>query len=92
MSSTTWHLGDGEPVEPGRLYQVRDGGWAEPSPTHCPAGHRLGPGRVLVGKIACTAVGGNHRTHYCRQCGAVVMWPPSTERCDHRVFDERRAR
>ncbi|MEV4155386.1 hypothetical protein AB0J48_20385 [Nocardia salmonicida] len=91
MRSIVWHLGDGKPVEPGRLYWIRGDRWAEPSPMHCPAGHRLGPGRVLVGKVACAAVGGSHRTHACRTCNAVVMWPPATDHCDHRVFDERRA-
>ncbi|MFD4457720.1 hypothetical protein [Nocardia sp. NPDC058480] len=88
MRSILWRLRDGSVVEPGRLYRTRRG-WVEPEPAACPNGHRLGPGRVLVGKIACAAVG-LHRTHACRTCDAVIMWPPLTDACDHRVFDERR--
>ncbi|MFD4442550.1 hypothetical protein ACFWPK_22545 [Nocardia sp. NPDC058519] len=92
MRSIVWRLRDGTEVQPGRLYQVRHGYWVEPEPVACPNGHRLGPGRVLVGSLACPAAGGHHRTHCCRTCGAVIMWPPPTERCAHTVFDERRAR
>lgn len=91
MRSIVWRLRDGSVVEPGRLYRTRRG-WVEPEPWLCPNDHRLGPGRVLVGSMACPAVGGHHRTHCCRTCGAVIMWPPPIEACDHRVFDERRAR
>ena len=33
------------------------------TPTHCPTGHELGPGRVLVGHTACTGHdGGESKT------------------------------
>ncbi|MFC4124960.1 hypothetical protein [Nocardia rhizosphaerae] len=83
MCSIVWHLGDGKPVEPGRLYQVRGGSWAEPVPIRCPNGHRLGPHQVLVGSLACPAIARHHRTHACLQCDAVIYWPPVTEACDH---------
>lgn len=73
----------GRRVEPGRLYRVR-GGWAEPRPVTCPNGHSLaGADRCLVGSIACLRVGGRHRTHACRECGAVVYTPPMRPDCDH---------
>ncbi|MFC4373300.1 hypothetical protein ACFO5K_04225 [Nocardia halotolerans] len=89
MRSITWHLGDGTPVTPGRLYKTRNGMWAEPSPMHCPEGHRLGPNRVIVGTTACQTVGGHHRTHTCRRCDTIIYWPPVVDGCDHRAFDGR---
>jgi hypothetical protein len=57
--------------------------WAERRPSHCPAGHRLGPGRVLIGWLGCRcpypALG--HRTWLCcyivndRKCGLMVYHP-----------------
>lgn len=39
----------------------------EVPPTHCPAGHPLGRGHVIVG-------GDSHqRTYLCRQCGLMVI-------------------
>lgn len=71
-------------------------GWVESAPTHCPHGHRLRGGQVLVGHRACKAVG-RHRTHTCLVCieegradaEATVYTPPVTAGCDHTAFDER---
>lgn len=57
----------------------------ETAPTICPAGHRLGPDRVLVGNHPCgcrSADGGPaaHRTWRCRTCDACWVWPPCTDR------------
>ncbi|WP_331764094.1 hypothetical protein OG225_43390 (plasmid) [Nocardia sp. NBC_01377] len=74
---------EGRRVEPGRLYRLRDGGWAEPSPRRCPNGHLLGAGRVLAGTVACPRVGGFHRTHICRTCEAVIYTPARLPECRH---------
>jgi hypothetical protein len=48
----------------------------EAAPWACAAGHRLGPGRVLVGWLGCTCAGGyGHRTWLCRECGHVTYDP-----------------
>src|SRR5882762_7220356 len=44
--------------------------WAPPR--HCPRGHLLQPGRMLVGSIACSC--GRHLT-WCCECGAVTYGP-----------------
>lgn len=42
-------------------------GWEVTAPTHCPNGHQLGPGRMIVGHQPC---GGMHRGgHTCWTCG-----------------------
>ncbi|MFC9966360.1 hypothetical protein ACFVH4_19195 [Nocardia ignorata] len=82
MRSIVWRLGSTVGLNPDRLYAVR-GGWAHPSPVTCPAGHDLGPDQVLVGRLACLAIGGHHRTWACRRCGAEIYWPPITDECDH---------
>jgi hypothetical protein len=64
-------------------------GWAEPAPTHCPNGHDLGPGRVLVGSQVCSCEIHHHRTHTCIQCGSVVYTPPMTAQCTDGSFDGR---
>jgi hypothetical protein len=46
----------------GYLVQTTAGKWITHPPTHCPNGHRLGPGEVLVGHQACLGHGGGH-TH-----------------------------
>lgn len=74
---------DGRRVEPGRLYRVREGVWVEPSPRACPNGHLFGPRRGLVGTVACPRIGGFHRTHTCRACGAIVYTPPQVAECSH---------
>jgi hypothetical protein len=41
----------------------RGGQWLTEAPTHCPNGHELGPGQVLVGHG-----GGGHTIWHCRTC------------------------
>jgi hypothetical protein len=58
--------------------------WAERRPGHCPAGHQLRAGKILVGWVSCRcslpAMG--HRTYLCqhlvdgRECGLLVHSPP----------------
>ena len=45
-------------------------------PSHCPDGHRLGPGEVLVGHQACLGHGGGHTSWTCRVCDQTVYGPP----------------
>lgn len=70
------------------LYRIGDR-WAEPAPTHCPAGHELRGGRVLVGSQVCSCEIHHHRTHACRECGRVVYTPPMTGDCTDSSFDGR---
>jgi hypothetical protein len=50
---------------------------AEVAPSHCPNGHRLGPGQVLIGTLPCWCAGAaGHRTYWCRDCQAVIFDPP----------------
>jgi hypothetical protein len=42
------------------------GKWITRPPAHCPNGHTLGPGAVLVGHQACLGHGGGHTTWTCR--------------------------
>ncbi|WP_043648101.1 hypothetical protein [Nocardia thailandica] len=87
-----WRLGSTTGLDPSQLYRVR-GGWASPSPAACPAGHSLGPNRVIVGSVMCPDVPGTgcHRSYRCRTCDAVILWPPETASCVHRPFDGRYA-
>lgn len=41
-----------------------DGLWQENTPTHCPQGHAVAPGRVLVGWD------GRRRVYRCLECEA----------------------
>lgn len=52
------------------LIEQGDGSWLEPSPTHCPNGHRLGPNRVVVGWDNMLEV--PVRTWTCLKCGAII--------------------
>lgn len=70
------------------LYRVGDR-WVEPAPSYCPRGHRLGPGRVLVGSQVCDAEHGHHRTHSCVACGATVFTPEPGPACGDGSFDGR---
>ncbi len=70
------------------LYRIGDR-WAEPAPTHCPRGHELRGGRVLVGSQVCSCEVHHHRTHTCRECGAVTYTPPRTAECMDGSFDGR---
>lgn len=56
-----------------------EGGWIVRPPTRCPAGHDIGPGRVLVGHQPCSCRGG-HTTWTC-ECGGTVYGPPVGEAC-----------
>src|SRR6478609_1677806 len=58
------------------------GKWITHPPAHCPNGHTLGPGEVLVGHQACLGHGGGHTTRHCRTCDAVVVHgPPLNTHC-----------
>jgi hypothetical protein len=57
----------------GELVRSTTGAWMVRPPQHCPRGHPLRPGRVLVGSIACPC--GRHLTWRC-ECGAVTYAPP----------------
>jgi hypothetical protein len=50
----------------------------EVAPEHCPNGHPLGPGTVVVGWHPCQCVEGHsgHRTYWCRTCGVTSYVPP----------------
>lgn len=68
--------------EPGDLVRCTDGTWMTLSPTHCPNGHELGPGRVLVGHTPCSCDHrGGHTTWWCIECGAVTYGPPLQPGC-----------
>jgi hypothetical protein len=50
-------------------------------PERCPAGHALGPNRVLVGFQPCRCDRHGHTTWCCRQCDSTVYGPPLDSRC-----------
>jgi len=52
----------------------------EVAPKHCPNGHPLVPGTVVVGWHPCLCVEGHsgHRTYWCRACGTTLYEPPHT--------------
>ncbi|MEV0251017.1 hypothetical protein AB0H76_30790 [Nocardia sp. NPDC050712] len=78
MSRRIRYTVDGRIVPPGELIRTARG-WAEPAPTHCPAGHPL-TGRALVGWIPCPGAGRTgHRTHECPECGEIHYRPPLDE-------------
>jgi hypothetical protein len=62
----------------GELVQSTTGQWMVRPPLHCPRGHPLRPGRMLVGSIACSC--GRHLTSRC-ECGAVTYGPALTSGC-----------
>jgi hypothetical protein len=62
----------------GELVRRTDGRWMIRPPQHCPRGHRLSPGRVLVGHRVCSC--GGHTTWTC-DCGAMVYAPPLAPEC-----------
>ncbi|MDT7719826.1 MAG: hypothetical protein QOE94_837 [Mycobacterium sp.] len=65
----------------GELVRCTDGRWMVRPPTHCPRGHRLQPGRVLVGHAPCgCGRRGGHMTWAC-DCGVVVYAPPLSASC-----------
>lgn len=63
----------------GDLVKSTAGGWIVRPPTHCPAGHQLAPGRVVVGHQPCSCRGG-HTTWTC-WCGNSIYGPPVSEVC-----------
>lgn len=86
-----WELANGrEDVNPSRLYETRDGQWEQPRPVACQNGHRLGPGRVLLGWQACQATQG-HLTWTCLRCDHTIWHPPIVSECTHTAFDDRPA-
>lgn len=59
--------------------------WTYDQPTHCAAGHKLQPGKMLLGWSPCLcAAGGGHNSWTCRadidgrECGDRQVWPPCT--------------
>jgi hypothetical protein len=62
----------------GELVRSTTGQWMVKPPLHYPRGHPLGPGRMLVGSIACSC--GRHLTWRC-DCGAVTYGPPLGAGC-----------
>jgi hypothetical protein len=56
----------------------RSGQWMVQPPEVCPRGHRLRPGRMLVGTIACSC--GRHITWEC-ECGEVTYGLALTPSC-----------
>jgi hypothetical protein len=64
----------------GDLIQTKKG-WITEAPTHCPDGHKLKPGQVLVGFQPCGgAHPGGHTSWSCR-CGASVYAPALGSAC-----------
>jgi hypothetical protein len=65
----------------GQLVQSTDGRWIICPPRHCPNGHTLTPGRMLVGFQPC---GGEHQgghTSWTCECGATVHAPELGSAC-----------
>jgi hypothetical protein len=62
----------------GELVRSTTGQWMVRPPLRCPRGHRLRPGHVLVGSIACSC--GRHLTRRC-ECGAVTYGPGLGDGC-----------
>ncbi|MGA5467195.1 hypothetical protein [Mycobacterium sp. NPDC050041] len=64
------------------LVPCTTGGWMVRPPKHCPNGHSLGPGRVLVGNQPCGACRrGGHTSWMCRECEAIIYRPPMGSAC-----------
>ena len=59
-------------VPTGRDHETR-----ELAPAHCPFGHPLGAGRVLVAYEPHPGHVGRARSWTCRQCGAKIWAEPS---------------
>lgn len=55
------------------------GNWVVTAPSHCPNGHPLGPGLMLVGNRRCPCSG--HLTWTCRQCWCSIYNPPLQPGC-----------
>lgn len=66
----------------GELVRTTAGTWITKPPQRCPNGHDLGPGRVLVGHVACMGHGGGgHTTWTCQACDETVYGPPLNTHC-----------
>jgi hypothetical protein len=65
----------------GELVRWTDGSWMVRPPQRCPRGHRLAPGRTLVGRQPCNC--GEHGGHmtWTSECGATVYAPPLSAAC-----------
>ena len=59
----------------GDLVRSVSGAWVTFAPTHCPNGHPLSGGKVLVGHLACVEHRGGHTTWNCRICDQTVYGP-----------------
>jgi hypothetical protein len=71
---------DGVPAV-GDLVRSTAGQWMVRPPQHCPSGHKLAPGRVLVGHVPCGCRRrSGHMTWAC-ECGATVHAPPLADAC-----------
>jgi hypothetical protein len=76
--------------EVGDLVQTTAGTWITLPPRRCSNDHGLGPGRVLVGHVACMGHGGGHTTWTCQECDDTVYGPALNEHCQlHTGPDER---
>ena len=64
----------------GDLVRTTDDRWMILRPQHCPAGHRLIPGRMIVAHRPCAEHSG-HQTWTC-PCGQTVAAPAVTAACD----------
>lgn len=66
----------------GDLVRTTDDKWMTLPPRHCPNGHPLTGGQVLVGHAPCGCDHrGGHTTWCCRQCDAVIYGPPLSDGC-----------
>lgn len=65
----------------GALVLNTDDQWMALPPEHCPDGHQLGAGRVLVGFQPCGCGRHGHTTWRCRECDAVIYGPPVDANC-----------
>ena len=59
----------------GELVHTTAEKWFTHPPAHCPNGHTLSPGELLVGHQACLGHGGGHTTWTCRTCAQTVDGP-----------------
>ena len=70
----------------GLVYNPKTRRWVEKLPTHCPTGHQLLPGQMLVGTIKCRLCG-DHRTVRCGhpdhvgEADRTILIPPPMPEC-----------
>jgi hypothetical protein len=68
----------------GDLVQNRNGSWSMVGPGFCQDLHRLAPGRVTVGHLACSEHSGGHTLWWCLEPGCHrpdFYWPPIDPLC-----------